>query len=77
MNPLLQAMSRPTGGGNGNSIAGLAQMLRSGNPQQIAMNMMQSNPQFRAFMQSVQGKSPQQFCQERGLDFSQISSQIR
>lgn len=77
MNPLLQAMRRPAGGGNGNNIAGLAQMLRSGNPQQIAMSMMQSNPQFRVFMQSVQGKSPQQFCQERGLDFGQISSLMR
>lgn len=76
MNPLLQAMSRPTGGGN-NSIAWLAQMLRTGNPQQIAMSMMQSNPQFRDFMKSVQGKSPQQFCQEHGLDFGQISKLAR
>ena len=56
MNPLFQAMSQ---GGANQSVANIVRMLKNGNPEQIAMNLMQSNPQFRAFMQSVQGKTPE------------------
>lgn len=69
MNPLFQAMSQ---GGANQSVANIVRMLKNGNPEQIAMNLMQSNPQFRAFMQSVQGKTPEQFCQEHGGDFKEI-----
>lgn len=69
MNPLFQAMSQ---GSANQSIANIVRMLKNGNPEQIAMNLMQTNPQFRAFMQSVQGKTPEQFCQEHGVDFKEI-----
>ena len=49
MNPLFQAMSGGMTGGN-NQIATLMQMLRGGNPEQIAQQMMQSNPNFKRFM---------------------------
>ena len=50
MNPLFQAMN---GGNMGKmqQIAGVMQMLKSGNPEQIAQQMMQGNPQFRQFME--------------------------
>ena len=57
MNPLFQAMSGGMTGGN-NQIATLMQMLRGGNPEQIAQQMMQSNPQFRQFMERNKGKNP-------------------
>lgn len=67
MNPLMNAMGgRPTSG-NGN-IAMLIQMLRSGNPQQIGQNMMQNNPQFRQFIESNKGKTPEQVAREHGID---------
>lgn len=69
MNPLFQAMS---GGGKMQQVAGLMQMLKSGNPQQIAMQMMQTNPQFRQFMEQNKGKDPIQIARENGIDLSKF-----
>lgn len=74
MNPLFQAMNQNSGM---QGMASIAQMLKSGNPEQIAMNLMQKNPQFKAFMDSVQGKTPEQYCMEHGIDFNQISGMMR
>lgn len=43
-----------------------------GNPQALFNNMMQNNPQFRQFAQSMQGKTPEQAFKEYGLDFDQV-----
>lgn len=69
MNPLFQAMS---GGGKMQQVSGLMQMLKSGNPQQIAMQMMQTNPQFRQFMEQNKGKDPMQIAKENGIDLSKF-----
>lgn len=69
MNPLFQAMS---GGGKMQQVSGLMQMLKSGNPQQIAMQMMQTNPQFRQFMEQNKGKDPMQIARENGIDLSKF-----
>lgn len=71
MNPLFQAMS----GGN-NQIASLMQMLRGGNPEQIARQMMQSNPRFKQFMEQNKGKSPEQVARENGIDLSQLKNMM-
>lgn len=55
-----------------NDFNGLLRMLKSGNPEEIARQMMQSNPQFRSFMQQNQGKSPEQVAKEHGIDISKI-----
>lgn len=79
-NPLMQAMGpAPTMPGNPNPMASfnhIVQMLRSGNPQQIAQNLMQHNPQFRAFVQANQGKSPEQVAKEHGVDLSALMRQV-
>lgn len=70
MNPLMMAMN-----GNNNKMAQTMQvmkMLRSGNPEQIAQQMMQNNPQFRKFVEANKGKSPQQVAQENGIDLNQF-----
>ena len=70
MNPLMMAMQ----GGN-NKVAQVMQvmkMLRSGNPDQIAQQMMQSNPQFRQFVEANKGKTPEQVAKEYGIDLSQF-----
>lgn len=72
MNPLFQAMT----GGN-NQIATLMQMLRGGNPEQIAQQMMQSNPQFRKFMEANKGKIPEQVAKENGIDLGSFMSQFK
>lgn len=75
MNPLFQAMN---GGNMGKmqQIAGVMQMLKSGNPEQIAQQMMQSNPQFRQFMEANKGKSPEQVAKENGIDLSQFKGMM-
>ena len=59
----------------GNSILQAVQQFRSmvgGNPQALYQSMYQSNPEFRQFADSMQGKTPQQAFQENGLDFNQV-----
>ena len=74
MNPLMMAMQ----GGN-NKMAQVMQvmkMLRSGNPEQIAQQMMQNNPQFRQFVEANRGKTPEQVAREHGIDLNQIKSMM-
>lgn len=75
MNPLFQAMN---GGNMGKmqQIAGVMQMLKSGNPEQIAQQMMQSNPRFKQFMEANKGKSPEQVAKENGIDLSQFKGMM-
>ena len=42
--------------------------------QMIFNRLYQSNPQFRAFADSMRGQDPQQAFQERGLDYSQFQN---
>lgn len=57
----------------GNSILAAVQQLRSmGDPQALYQSMYQTNPEFRQFADSMQGKTPQQAFQENGLDFNQV-----
>lgn len=68
MNPLMNAIGR-----NSNpNIMNIFQMLKNGNPEQIAMNLMQRNPQFRQFIEANKGKSPEQVAKENGFDLAQI-----
>lgn len=73
MNPLFQAM-------NGNNkmaqVANVMRMLRSGNPEQIAQQMMQSNPQFRQFVEANKGKTPEQVAKEHGIDLAQFKNMM-
>lgn len=75
MNPLFQAMN---GGNMGKmqQIAGVMQILKSGNPEQIAQQMMQSNPRFKQFMEQNKGKSPEQVARENGIDLSQLKNMM-
>lgn len=74
MNPLFQAMS----GGNNKmaQVANVMKMLKSGNPEQMAMQMMQNNPQFRQFVEQNKGKTPEQVAQEHGIDLAQFKNMM-
>lgn len=65
--------SRPQNNGN-NVINAINQIKNAsqGNPQALFNQMMQSNPQFRAFAESMKDKTPEQAFSEYGLDFSQF-----
>lgn len=74
MNPLFQAMN----GGNNKmaQVANVMRILKSGNPEQIAQQMMQSNPQFRQFMEQNKGKTPEQVAKENGIDLSRFKGMM-
>lgn len=77
MNPLMMAMQGANNPANKmGQVANLVKMLRSGNPEQIAQQMMQSNPQFRQFVEQNKGKTPEQVAREHGFDLNQIKSMM-
>lgn len=59
-----------------NNLVNVIQMLKSGNPEQMAAKLMQTNPQFKSFMESNRGKSPEQVAKEHGVDLSQLKNMI-
>lgn len=71
-------MNRTVQGGNPmQRVMQVANMMRGKNPQEVAMAMMQQSPAFSQFMQSVQGKTPEQFSAEHGIDFNFIKNLLR
>lgn len=72
-NPLIQHVnSMPVN----NSIFNIARMLRNGNPSQIAMTLIKQNPQFKAFIETNKGKTPEMVARENGIDISKIRNMI-
>ena len=77
MNPLMMAMQGANSPMNRmGQVANLMKMLRTGNPEQIAQQMMQINPQFRQFMEANKGKTPEQVAQEHGIDLNQFKNMM-
>lgn len=77
MNPLMMAMQSANSPMNKmGQVSNLMKMLRSGNPEQIAQQMMQINPQFRQFVEANRGKTPEQVAREHGIDLNQIKSMM-
>lgn len=77
MNPLMMAMQGANSPMNKmGQVANVLKMLRSGNPEQIAQQMMQSNPQFRQFVEANKGKTPEQVAREYGVDLNQLKNMI-
>ena len=77
MNPLMVAMQGANNPMNKmRQVANLMKMLRNGNPDQIAQQMMQSNPQFRQFVEQNKGKTPEQVAQEHGIDLNQFKGMM-
>lgn len=58
-------------------IAQISSMMKGKNPEQVAINLMNQSPQFKQFMQSVKGKTPEQFAQEHGFNLSQIMGMMK
>lgn len=52
-------------------------MLKGQNPQQVAQLMAQRNPQFAAFLQQNQGKSPEQIAADYGIDMNMVRDLMR
>lgn len=75
MNPLMNAMNM--GNGMNNGLVNIVRLLKSGNPEQIAQQMMQKNPKFKQFIESNKGKTPEQVAKENGVDLSQFYSLLK
>ena len=52
-------------------------MLRGQDPQKVVLQMAQRNPQFAAFLQQNQGKSPEQIAAENGIDMGFVRELMR
>lgn len=77
MNPLMMAMQGANSPMNKmGQVANVLKMLRSGNPEQIAQQMMQNNPQFRQFVEANKGKTPEQVAREYGVDLNQLKNMM-
>lgn len=76
MNPILTTLSR-RGQTRQNDVLALLAALKNGNPEQMLQQMMNTNPQFRQFVEANRGKSPEQIAQENGLDFNSIRNLLR
>ena len=46
--------------------------MMNGNPQAFYNNMLNSNPQFKAFVDANKNKSPEQIAKDYGIDFNMI-----
>lgn len=77
MNPLIQSMGVTPTNPSVPNLGNIIRMLKSGNPEQIAANLMQSNPQFKAFVESNKGKTPEQVAQEHGVNLNEIMGRYR
>ena len=75
MNPLMNAMNM--GNGMNNGLVNIMRLLKSGNPEQIAQQMMQQNPKFKQFIETNKGKTPEQVAKENGVDLSQFYSLLK
>lgn len=78
MNPLIRStVYNNPALSNFAQISSIINMLRSGNPQQIAINLMQKNPQFKNFINLNKGKSPDQVANEYGINLNQLIEQLK
>ena len=59
------------------NLSQLLSMLKSGNPQDIAMRLAQSNPDFAKFLDANKGKSVDQLMRDYGVDIGSIMNILR
>lgn len=60
------------GRGRGSGLHSLLDAMRTVDPAALAQQMMESNPQFRQFVEQNKGKSPDQIAREHGFDLGKF-----
>lgn len=50
----------------------LQNLNKRNNPNNMFSNMLNSNPQFRQFVEENKGKSPEQIAKEHGIDYNEV-----
>ena len=73
MNPILRNLP------NNNLLSQISNIrqLINGDPAAAFGRMMQTNPQFRQFVEANKGKTPEQIASEYGIDFNQVRNLIK
>lgn len=74
-NPILQAISGRAQ--KSNNLLGVLASLKSGNPDAIYQQMMQTNTQFAQFVNDNKGKSPDQIARENNVDMGLFHNLIK
>ena len=64
-NPILQAMM-----GRQQQQMNILNLLKNRNPNEVFNQMMQTNPQFKSFVEQNKGKSVEQIAQENNIDMN-------
>lgn len=61
-------LQRSNSGNLLSQIVQIKNMLEGKNTDEVFDDMMKNNPQFRQFVESNRGKSPEQIARENGID---------
>lgn len=70
MNPIVQMINRA---GNIGQAMQMYKDLKNGNADAVFQQMINTNPQFKKFVEDNKGKSADQICKENGIDASILS----
>lgn len=81
-NPMLEMLGRSQPAANNplammGQLKQIAQMMRGQDPQKLVQSFAQRNPQFAAFLQQNQGKTPEQIASENGVDMDLLREIFR
>ena len=71
MNPIIQRMTKQ------NDVIGNVINLCKGNPNAFFNQLMSSNPAFRNFVNTNQGKAPEQIARENGIDINAVYQMMK
>lgn len=74
MNPILQMLN---GQKQMNNIMNLVNALKNGNPDYMYQQMMQSNPQFKSFVDANKDKTIEEVAQAYGIDMNVIKQFLK
>lgn len=77
MNPILAKLNNRNNQGQVPNIFSLISMIKSGDPNVIFNQMMQSNPQFAQFVNANKDKTPEQIAQEHGIRLDDIYKMMK
>lgn len=77
VNPILSQLMPAANNSMMQKLGMIQQMMQGKSPEQYFGQMMQTNPQFRQFVQENQGKTPEQIAAEHGIDFNMLKGMMK
>lgn len=74
MNPILQAMN---GMNQANQMMKIINQIKNGNVNEIYNRMINTNPNFKSFVDNNKDKSIEQIAKENNIDYNMLKQLIR